>query len=713
MAGRSGVKPEMKQQPLMHPLVPVGVVAAGLFVGLLNHVLWSHRMWVNLPFHSTVEALGGLAAILTGFVLLARKAEWEDPRLQGVASGLLGMGILEGFHAISAPDQGFVLLRSAASLLGGIAFSFVWHPPEMIGKRTREVVPYLVTAATVSFGLFVLVLPDQLPRFTAEDQFAPIALGVNGVAAVLFLLGAVGFWLESARTLRAEHQLLATLGVLFGLAETMFLVSEPWQSEWWVWHFVRFAAYVLALMYVSRGYVRMVSETRDALDEAKRSGRRLASEYAVTRVLAERVTLEDFGRAVLQAIGESLEWELGMFWSVDEHAQVLRFVNLWHAPEMEAEEFVQDSRDRTFRRGEGLIGRTWDTGKPIWIPDVVADPNFRRARMAEKVGLHGAFAFPVQKGAQTYGVMEFFFREIREPDQDVLDTVANIGIRIGLFIDRKRTEEELRRTEARLVEEQRLAEVARVLGDIGHDLKNLLMPILSGAGLLEDELRDCFTKLPEQAASSLKPGQDAAQELIEVIKRSSRRVHDRVKEIADSVKGLTRPPQFAPCLVAEVVANVYAALRIIADERKVALRTDSLETLPRIRADESRLFNALYNLVNNAIAEVPPGGSVTVRGNTDESGKLVMISVVDTGRGMSPEIRDSLFSYQAISRKVGGTGLGTKIVKDVVEAHGGTIWVESTEGKGTSFHITLSIDGPSSNPAHTPDAPVEPGRKIS
>ena len=707
------MKREMKQQPLMHPLVPVGVVAAGIFIGLLNHVLWPHRIWVNLTLHSTVEALGGLAAILTGFVLLARKAEWEDPRLQGVASGLLGMGILEGFHAISTPDQGFVLLRSAASFLGGIAFSFVWHPPEMIGKRTRELVPYLVTAATVSFGFFVVAFPDQLPRFTAQEHFAPLALMVNGVAAVLFLVGAAGFWLESGRTLRAEHQLLATLGVLFGLAETMFLVSDPWQSEWWVWHFVRFTAYVLALMYVSRGYVRMVGETRHALDEAKRSGRRLASEYAVTRILAERVTLEDFGRAVLQAIGESLEWELGMFWSLDDQERMLRFVNLWHAPQMEAEEFIQDSRDRTFRRGEGLIGRTWDAGKPIWIPDVVADPNFRRARMAEKVGLHGAFAFPVQRGDQTYGVMEFFFREIREPDQDVLDTVANIGIRIGLFIDRKRTEEELRRTEARLLEEQRLAEVARVLGDIGHDLKNLLMPILSGAGLLEDELRDCFTKLPEQAASSLKPGQEAAQELIELIKRSSRRVHDRVKEIADSVKGLTRPPQFAPCRLSEIISSVYATLHILADERKVALLTESIETLPEIRADESRLFNALYNLVNNAIAEVPPGGSVTVHGNTDESGKHVMISVIDTGKGMSAEIRDSLFTYQAISRKVGGTGLGTKIVKDVVDAHRGSIWVESTEGKGTTFHITLAVEGPPSGAPGRGQAPVDIAREGS
>ena len=675
-------------------LLALGIVTAAWLAGLIAHLLWPTDTWVNLPLHSTLETLGGLGAVLMGLVLLARKAEWEDERLQGVASGLLGMGILEGFHAVSSPDHGFVLLRSAASLLGGVAFSFVWHPSGMLGKRTRELVPYLVIGGTVAFGLLVISMPGQLPRFTVQDQFAPMALAVNGVAAVLFLAGAVGFWLEAGRTGRPEHQLLATLGILFGLAELMFLFSAPWEREWWTWHFVRFAAYVLALTYVSHGYVMMVNDTRRALADTKRSGRRLAAEYAVTRILAESATIKDAVNGVLRVVGENLDWELGMFWEMEKQNQRLRFVDLWHAPDVEADEFIKDSKDRTFTRGEGLVGRVWATGKSMWIPDVCADPGFRRADMAARAGLHGAFAFPVSKGERLYGVIDCFTRTRREPDPDVLEMLADLGIKVGVFVDRKRTEQELRQTEARLVEEERLAEVARVLGDIGHDLKNLLMPITGGAELLEAELSECFGTLPETTAAAIKPARERTHELTEMIKQNSRRINDRVKEIADSVKGLTRPPQFAPCRLADVVSNVYQTLRILADEQHVVLRAEGLDSLPVIRADESRLFNAIYNLVNNAIPEVPSGGSVTIRGRLDESGKHVVLSVVDTGKGMSPEVRDSLFSYQAISRKVGGTGLGTKIVKDVVDAHGGTITVESEEGKGTAFHITLSIDGP-------------------
>ena len=117
------------------------------------------------------------------------------------------------------------------------------------------------------------------------------------------------------------------------------------------------------------------------------------------------------------------------------------------------------------------------------------------------------------------------------------------------------------------------------------------------------------------------------------------------------------------------------------------------------------MFNAFYNLINNAIPEVPAGGSVTVRGQTDSSGKAVVLSISDTGRGMPPELRDSLFTSRVVSRKAGGTGLGIKIVKDVVDAHGGSIAVESEEGKGTTFRLQLPIAGPEIPTVRDPVSP--------
>ena len=81
-----------------------------------------------------------------------------------------------------------------------------------------------------------------------------------------------------------------------------------------------------------------------------------------------------------------------------------------------------------------------------------------------------------------------------------------------------------------------------------------------------------------------------------------------------------------------------------------------------------------------------------MRGHLDQDTGSIALAVADTGRGMSPEIRDRLFSANAVSTKKGGTGLGTKIVKDVVDAHKGKIWVESEPGAGTTFQLRFPLD---------------------
>jgi signal transduction histidine kinase len=178
------------------------------------------------------------------------------------------------------------------------------------------------------------------------------------------------------------------------------------------------------------------------------------------------------------------------------------------------------------------------------------------------------------------------------------------------------------------------------------------------------------------------------------LKDDAHRIQDRVKEIADCVKGLTTPLELAPCQIGDVISNVYKTLGVMAQEKHVALKTERLEMLPPIVVDERRLYNAFYNLVNNAIPEVPSGGSVTVRAEHDLAAATITVCVADTGKGMKPEIRDRLFTPRTISSKPGGTGLGTKIVKDVITAHGGQIRVESELGRGSAFYLTF--------PMHTP-----------
>jgi PAS domain S-box-containing protein len=179
------------------------------------------------------------------------------------------------------------------------------------------------------------------------------------------------------------------------------------------------------------------------ITERKRAEHRLATQYAVTRILAEADTLATAAANGLQAIGESAGWDFGAIWIVDRPARLLRCQNVWHAPSANVDAFEQATRQRTFPCGTGLPGRVWASGKPAWIADVVKDSNFPRAPVAAAAGLHGAVAFPILLGGEILGVIEFFSREVREPENDLLEMFGAIGSQIGQFVERKRTREAL------------------------------------------------------------------------------------------------------------------------------------------------------------------------------------------------------------------------------------------------------------------------------
>jgi PAS domain S-box-containing protein len=171
--------------------------------------------------------------------------------------------------------------------------------------------------------------------------------------------------------------------------------------------------------------------------------RPLTVEYVAARALLDATSIEEAAARILQAICESLGWEHGALWRVDAEADCLRCAQMWTASPARFPEFHEISEGLTFARGIGLPGRVWATATPAWIPDVVADSNFPRAPVAAREGLHAAFGFPVLLRGDVFGVMEFFSREILEPDEHLLPMLTTVGNQIGLFIERQRARDEL------------------------------------------------------------------------------------------------------------------------------------------------------------------------------------------------------------------------------------------------------------------------------
>ncbi len=188
---------------------------------------------------------------------------------------------------------------------------------------------------------------------------------------------------------------------------------------------------------------KVVLVSRD-ISERKRAEQRERMEHAVTRVLAESETLAEAIPKIVQTICETLNWDCGARWSMDERQNAICCVETWGIPNEAVAEFTAEVRKVTLQpTHHGLVRQVWVSGAPKWIPDVSRDEGFQRAQLAAKAGLHGAFAFPILAGNVTLGVLEFFSREIRNSDPSLLQMVRVIGSQIGQFMARKQAEENL------------------------------------------------------------------------------------------------------------------------------------------------------------------------------------------------------------------------------------------------------------------------------
>jgi len=260
--------------------VLVLILGGCLFPTLSHHLgLWQRFNWVHEPFHSAIEAFGALAALVAAVVLFHRGPVEEGTALFPVAMGLLGMGLLDGLHAIASPGQAFVFLHSTSGLVGGLGFAAVWLPAANRGPYRSRRALWLVVGGSALFGLCALLLPDALPPMVHTGSFTSSAVTINGLGGVLFLIAALRFLLDFHRSDRVEPYLFVCLCLLLGMAGLTFRYSTLWDDEWWLWHMFRLVAFLLALWLASRGYMQMVSDLRISLAERKQvEGRLKASE---------------------------------------------------------------------------------------------------------------------------------------------------------------------------------------------------------------------------------------------------------------------------------------------------------------------------------------------------------------------------------------------------------------------------------------------------
>jgi signal transduction histidine kinase len=219
------------------------------------------------------------------------------------------------------------------------------------------------------------------------------------------------------------------------------------------------------------------------------------------------------------------------------------------------------------------------------------------------------------------------------------------------------------------------AELAELAGGFIHEIKNHLSTLGLNLQLLAEDFVDPQSQRERRALERVKRLESECQRLVDVSNDFLR--FARVQEVE------TAPADLA-VIVEEVVDFFNPTARAAGIEIKSYLPGD----LPPVALDADLFKQVLLNLLLNAQQAMPDGGEVTIQGRSERD--AIFLSVIDTGKGMTPELSAKIFR-PFFSTRQGGTGLGLATTRKIVEAHGGTIEVQSEVGLGSKFTIRLPV----------------------
>ncbi|MBN1178951.1 MAG: GAF domain-containing sensor histidine kinase [Anaerolineae bacterium] len=385
--------------------------------------------------------------------------------------------------------------------------------------------------------------------------------------------------------------------------------------------------------------------------------KRLEQIIEISRALNSTLNLQLLLDAIIQAACDFTNTEASSIMLLDRKSGDLHF---------EAATGVRSAEIATLvvPMDSSVAGWVVQHGQPLIVADARSDPRFFQ-QIDDKIAFEtrSLVVVPMAVKGKLIGVLEVVNKKncetFSEDDVDLLVVLADQA--------------------AVAIENAFLFQQSDLVAEIVHEMRTPLTSIAGYAEMIQrrdvsDAQRIAFAGTIQREAARLAR---LASDFLDLARMESGRAHLNEDRI----------------LLDGVLEETLEVLRPQAEDKGVVLYAQVPASLPALVGDRERIHQALINLVGNAIKYCRPGDSVTVAAAVD--GARVLVRVIDTGPGIPKAAQDRLFQrfYRVMSLEgaAEGTGLGLAITQKIVESHGGRIWMESTEGEGTTVSLTLPV----------------------
>ena len=422
--------------------------------------------------------------------------------------------------------------------------------------------------------------------------------------------------------------------------------------------------------------VRLFKELDERTKELTRSVGELQALGEVGQVVSSTLDLETVLTRIVSHAVQLSGTDGGAIYEYNEQSEEF----LLRATDHMEEELINALRANPPRLGDGVVGRAAASREPVQIPNILEERAYapRMRQMLERFGFRASLAVPLLREDRIIGGLVVRRKSIGEFRPEVIELLKTFATQSVLAIQNARLFREIEEKSKQIEAANR--HKSEFLANMSHELRTPLNAIIGFSEVLGERM---FGELNEKQA-----------EYTDDILSSGRHLLSLINEILDlsKVEAGRMELELTTFDLTLAIDNARTFVRERAAKHGIMLDVTVDERLGDFVGDERKIKQILLNLLSNAVKFTPQGGRIKL--SARRSNGAVEISVRDTGIGISPDDQAKIFEeFRQVgadyAHKKEGTGLGLTLAKKFIELHGGTIWVESEVGKGSTFTFTL------------------------